>query len=93
MAAVLIHEPSTTVTDVDGTVYRAQIFGEEQPDGHWTAWIEFVPTVDAATRRGHRRRTGQETTQPDLAGLEYWATGLEPIYLDGALTRALARSA
>jgi hypothetical protein len=29
-----------------------------------------------------------ETTQPDRAALEYWASGIEPIYLDGALARA-----
>ena len=27
-------------------------------------------------------------TQPARAALEYWATGVEPIYLDGALARA-----
>jgi hypothetical protein len=33
-------------------------------------------------------RTERETTQPDKAVLEYWATGLEPIYFEGALARA-----
>jgi len=35
-------------------------------------------------------RSGRETTQPNLVDLEYWATGLTPVYLDGALRRALA---
>ena len=35
-------------------------------------------------------RSGRETTQPNLADLEYWATGLTPVYLEGALKRALA---
>lgn len=89
MAAVLIHEHSARVIDIDGTVYRAQIFGEQQPDGRWTGWIEFVPAGDTSLHRGRWCRTGQETSQPDRAALEYWAGGLEPIYLDGALARAL----
>jgi hypothetical protein len=36
--------------------------------------------------------TGQETSQPDLKALEYWAGGLEPIYLAGALERAQRRT-
>jgi hypothetical protein len=35
-------------------------------------------------------RSSRETSQPNLADLEYWATGLTPIYLEGALDRALA---
>jgi len=33
-------------------------------------------------------RTRRETTQPNLADLEHWATGLTPVYLHGALRRA-----
>ena len=33
--------------------------------------------------------TDRETTQPNLRALEYWATGLTPAYLEGALDRAL----
>lgn len=35
------------------------------------------------------RRTRRETTQPSRDALRYWATGLEPTYLQGALERAL----
>lgn len=35
-------------------------------------------------------RTGQETSQPNRSALEYWATGLETIYLDGAFKRAVS---
>jgi hypothetical protein len=35
--------------------------------------------------------TQQETSQPNRAALEYWADGLEPIYLEGALARAQGR--
>jgi hypothetical protein len=34
-------------------------------------------------------RSGRETTQPNLTNLEYWAQGLTPVYLEGALRRAL----
>jgi len=33
-------------------------------------------------------RTDQETSQPNRGALEYWADGLEPVYLQGALARA-----
>ena len=36
-------------------------------------------------------RTDQETSQPNRSALEYWADGLEPIYLEGALARAQGR--
>jgi hypothetical protein len=34
--------------------------------------------------------SARETTQPNRVDTEYWATGLTPIYLEGALRRALA---
>jgi hypothetical protein len=43
-----------------------------------------VVFVDGKTSK----RTGQETSQPDRKALEYWATGLEAVYLEGALARA-----
>jgi hypothetical protein len=36
-------------------------------------------------------RTDQETSQPNRAAIEYWANGLEPIYLEGAFARAQGR--
>ena len=36
--------------------------------------------------------TGRETSQSHLEGLTYWATGLEPVYLDGALARAIEKT-
>jgi len=32
--------------------------------------------------------TRTETSQPDWKALDYWAGGLQPLYLDGALQRA-----
>jgi len=82
----LMHTYSTLVRDVRGTMYQARVYGDQRLDGTWTGWLEFYPLfADAPILR-----TGQETSQPDRDALEYWAGGLEPIYLDGALQRAFA---
>jgi hypothetical protein len=82
-----IHSHSTQVCAPDGTEYCAQTYGESRPDGTWSGWIEFVP----ADGRGSVLSTDQETSQPDRKAVEYWAGGLEPVYLEGALARALRR--
>lgn len=82
----LIHEHSVTVAADQGVRYRARVYGERRRDGTWSGWIEFVPTDGG--RGGVALRTGQETSQPDRKAVEYWAGGLEPVYLEGALTRA-----
>lgn len=82
----LIHEHSATVTADKGGRYRARVYGEQRRDGTWSGWIEFVPADGA--RAAATLRTGQETSQPDRKAVEYWAGGLEPVYLEGALTRA-----
>jgi len=64
-----------------------RIFGEERIDRTWEAWLEFHPTDISQPVL----RTEQETSQPNRAAIEYWADGLEPIYLDGALARAQGR--
>ena len=81
-----IHEHSAMVTSDDGVRYRARIYGEQRREGTWSGWIEFVPADGG--RQSPTLRTGQETSQPDRKAVEYWAGGLEPIYLEGALTRA-----
>jgi hypothetical protein len=35
--------------------------------------------------------TDQESSQPNRTALEYWARGLESVYLEGALARAQGR--
>lgn len=65
--------------------YSAFILGVERTDGTWAGWIEFVP-FDGV----RRLRTGQETSQSNRDALYYWATGLEDVYFDGALSRASA---
>lgn len=82
----LIHEHSATVTADQGVRYRARVYGEQRRDGTWSGWIEFVPAD--GRRAAVTLRTGQETSQPDRKAVVYWAGGLEPVYLEGALTRA-----
>ena len=82
--AELIHQHSARVVDQDGKKYVALIYGEERPDGTWEGWLEF--------RNGRTvLRTERETTQPNRTAVEYWTSGLEPTYLEGALARAQGR--
>jgi len=84
--AELIHRHSTYVR-TPGGVFATRVCGERQPDGLWTAWLEFTD------ERGNRSlRTPRETTQPSRDALDYWASGLEPIYVEGAFARAQAIS-
>jgi hypothetical protein len=75
----------TTIVAGD-TAYRAQACGAPMPDGIWEGWIEFIP-VDGGTPV----RSPRETTQPNRVDTAYWASGLTPTYLEGALDRALRR--
>ena len=86
--AVLLQEYTTEVIAANGTAYNVRSYGEERADGTWTAWLEFDP-VDTTKPS---LRTDQETSQPNRTAVEYWATGLEPVYFEGAFARAQNRS-
>ncbi len=73
----------TPIVYANGTRYMASACGRERSDGLWEGWIEFEDTDT-----GEMLRTVRETTQPNLIDLRYWATGLTPVYLEGALSRA-----
>lgn len=83
MAKVLssFRQPLETVA---GTRYHVRACGRQRSDGLWEGWIEFDPDGRSAALR-----TRRETTQPTLAALEYWASGLTTVYLEGALARAV----
>lgn len=83
MAEVFV-EFAEPVSTKDGVTYVARACGSEDDIGHWQGWLEFVPVGP-----GDVIRSGRETTQPNRIDTEYWATGLTPIYLEGALLRAL----
>ena len=86
--AVLLQEYSTQLMAPDGTTYNVSTYGEERADGTWVGWLEFEPTDGISDVLV----TGQETSQPNRQGLEYWATGLEPVYFQGAFERAVDKS-
>ena len=73
-----------TVLSSDGDEYYGQVAGDQRPDGMWEAWIEFRPLDEGPTRA-----TDRETTQPNRQAVEYWMSGLEPIYFEGAFARAV----
>jgi hypothetical protein len=83
---MLIRELPVKVNDGDSS-YKVRIYGDERIDGTWRAWVEFHPRDGSSTVL----RTEQETSQPNLTAVEYWADGLEPIYFEGALARAQGR--
>ncbi len=83
---MLIREHPTKVIEGE-TTYAVCICGAERPDGTWEGWLEFYP-IDT---RQPKLRTDQETSQPNRGALEYWAAGLEPVYLEGELARAQGR--
>ena len=75
---------SEPVIGPDGREYEARACGGPQAGGTWQGWIEFIPIA-----RGEPVRSGRETTQPNRTDTAYWASGLTPVYLEGALRRAL----
>jgi hypothetical protein len=73
--ADVVHEFADRVGE-----YRVRAFAERRGNV-WIGWLEF--------RSGKKTlKTGEETSQPNKEAVAYWATGLEPVYLEGALDRA-----
>lgn len=68
-----------------GELYRTRVVGEETPLGQWEGWLEFTALDSSHSPIA----TERETTQPNRRDLEYWATGLSRVYIEGALGRAV----
>jgi hypothetical protein len=83
----LILERLLEIGDAEGNEYgTVRVWADRQAKtGQWEGWIEFVAPD------GRVIATDRETTQPNLDAVRYWATGLEPVYLEGALERAQSR--
>jgi hypothetical protein len=75
--ADLVHEFTKTVAE-----YKVRVFAEKRGNV-WIGWLEFRPA-----RGGKALKTGEETSQASKDAVAYWATGLEPVFLEGALERA-----
>jgi hypothetical protein len=78
--AEVVHEFADPVRGSDNVAYACRAYAEQRGNV-WIGWLEF------AGPRG-TRKTGEETSQANRDAVAYWATGLEPIYLEGALHRA-----
>jgi hypothetical protein len=81
--AELLVSFDTTIADRAGT-YQARAVGRHADDHMWEAWLEFVPV----SGQGDVLVSSVESRQPEREHLIYWATGLTPVYLEGALARA-----
>jgi hypothetical protein len=68
-----------------GETFVARAYMDRQPGGLWEAWLVFFSLTTGAALAIDR-----ETTQGKRDHVLYWATGLGPTYLQGALERALA---
>jgi len=80
--AEVVHECEYRIAQPGKGSYRVTAMAE--PRGNvWIGWIEFTSEID-----GSILRTDEETSQPTREHVAYWASGLEPVYLDGALSRA-----
>jgi hypothetical protein len=70
------------IREPTGNAFVARAYGHDEA-GTWYGWIAFFPSSGRAPLV-----TDHETTQPSLAALSYWASGLTHVYLEGALERA-----
>lgn len=79
----VLHTFEDDVVDESGS-YHARVVGRQADDGMWEGWVEFEPSGAS----GDVLVTGVESRQPERVHLIYWATGLSPVYAEGALRRA-----
>ena len=78
----MIQQYVEKIASPGGTSYGVFAYGAPRADGKWEGWLEF------RSADGRVLRTARETTQPNREALAYWASGLEPLYLEGAFARA-----
>jgi len=79
----LIQEYAEPLQGSDGQLYLPRVYGAQRLDGTWIGWLQF-----AAIGGETILRTNRETTQPNRAAVAYWASRLQPSYLEGAFNRA-----
>jgi hypothetical protein len=72
-----------TVTDQSGRSYYVNVAGEHTSEGHWEAWLEFLPLDDTDPLL-----SATETVQPTHSAVLHWAETLGEAYVQGAFERA-----
>lgn len=72
----------------EGRDYIVRAIGLQRDANSWIGFFRFVDKVS-----GQSYDTPPETTQPNREALLYWASGIEPVYFDGAWERARAAAA
>jgi len=82
-SAVLILEFAEPVIGPDGLTYAARAWGQARADGTWIGWLTFVARGGEVVLK-----TPRETSQSSREHLLYWASGVQPSYLEGAFRRA-----
>ena len=83
MAEVLLSFDAPVVDELGS--YHPRVVGRRADDGMWEGWLEFAPLdlPDQEVLVGP-----VESRQPERDHLVYWATGLTPVFVEGALARA-----
>lgn len=81
----MVHRFEHAVVSTAGDRYDALVYASERSDHTFDGWLVFLPQGG-----GRALPTDRETTQPSLETIAYWAGGLTPVYLEGALARAIA---
>ncbi len=79
----VLYRFESPVTTAEGGEYLARAYGERGADGMWHGWLAFFSSHGSGVAV-----TDEETSQLSEAALIFWASRLNPPYLEGALQRA-----
>jgi hypothetical protein len=78
----VLHAFADFIEDHRGA-FDGRVGGRQASDGTWEAWLEFAPANGAESLF-----TDIESRQQTRLQLLRWASGLTPVYAEGALQRA-----
>jgi hypothetical protein len=78
----VLHAFADAIEDHRGA-FDGRVVGRQAGDGTWEGWLEFAPANGAESLV-----TDVESRQQTRLQLLRWASGLTPVYAEGALHRA-----
>ena len=78
----VLHAFADAIEDHRGA-FDGRVVGRKVGDGTWEGWLEFAPASGAGSLV-----TDVESRQQTRLQLLRWASGLTPVYAEGALHRA-----